>query len=551
MSGQAEPKTRRQVRGLALLHDPRRNKGTAFTERERDVLGLHGLLPGAVETIEQQLARALGHYNAKQDDLERYIYMTALSGTNETLFFRLLRDHIERLMPIVYTPTVGLACQQFGHIFRRTRGMYISIHDKGRVRELLDNWSESDVRVVVVTDGERILGLGDLGTNGMGIPVGKLCLYTACAGIAPKHTLPVTLDTGTNNEALLADPLYLGMRQPRMRGAEYDALVEEFVAAANDKWPGILIQFEDFAKQNSFRLLDVFRDRICTFNDDIQGTAAVTLAGIFSALRITGGRIEDQRILFLGAGGAAIGIADLVVTEVIETGVSIENARKNCWFVDSRGLVAKNREGLDVHKLPYAHDVAPASDLMTAIRAMKPTILIGVSGQGGSFHQEMIAEMARINERPIVLALSNPTSSAECTAEEAYRWSDGRAVYASGSPFDPVEVKGKTLVPGQGNNVYIFPGLGLGVIASRARHVTNSMFTAAARTLADIVSEADLAKGRIFPSLTDINDISLAIAVAVAEVAYENGLATVPRPDDLKAFIANEMYVPEYRIQAD
>lgn len=547
MSEQREPGAGRLKCGLDLLHDPRLNKGTAFTERERDQYGLHGLLPGAVETIEQQLARALGHYNAKQEDLERYIYMTALSGTNETLFFRLLRENIERLMPIVYTPTVGQACQQYGHIFRRTRGMYVSVRDRGRVRAILDNWPEDDVRVSVVTDGERILGLGDLGTNGMGIPIGKLCLYTACAGIAPTKTLPVTFDTGTSNEELLHDPLYLGLRKQRIRGTEYDELIEEFVAAANDKWPGILIQFEDFAKQNSFRLLDLFRDRICTFNDDIQGTASVTLAGIFSALRITGGRIEDQRFLFLGAGGAAIGIADLIVSDIVEAGIAKEDARKNCWFVDSRGLVVRSREGLDAHKVRFAHDVPPLPDLLAAIRAMKPTILIGVSGQGGSFKQEMVAEMARINDRPIVLALSNPTSSAECTAEDAYRWSEGRAVYASGSPFDPVELNGKTLVPGQGNNVYIFPGLGLGVIAVHARHVTDAMFAAAARTLADIVSEVDLAKGRIFPSLTEINEISLAIAVAVAEVAYESGLASVPRPDDLKAFIAKEMYVPEYR----
>ncbi|NNE09864.1 MAG: NAD-dependent malic enzyme [Gemmatimonadetes bacterium] len=551
MTGKTEQAPTRQKHGLELLHDPRLNKGTAFTERERDILGLHGLLPGAYETMEQQLARALEHFEAKQEDLERYIYMTALSGTNETLFFRLLREHIERLMPIVYTPTVGQACQQYGHIFRRTRGMYVSIRHKGRVREILDNWPESDVRVAVVTDGERILGLGDLGTNGMGIPIGKLCLYTACAGIAPSKTLPVTFDTGTGNDELMHDTLYLGIREPRIRGAAYDELIEEFVAAANDKWPGILIQFEDFAKQNSFRLLNHFRDRICTFNDDIQGTASVTLAGIFSALRITGGRIEDQRILFLGAGGAAIGIGDLVVSDVMKTGVAQEAARRNCWFVDSHGLVEKSREGLDGHKLRFAHDMPPLPDLMSAIRAMKPTILIGVSGQGGAFTQEMIAEMAAINERPIVLALSNPTSAAECTAEQAYRWSDGRAVYASGSPFDPVEVNGTTLVPGQGNNVYIFPGLGLGVISIRARHVTDAMFAAAARTLADIVSEEDLAKGRIFPPLTDINEISLAIAVAVAEVAFESGLATVPRPADLKAFIEAEMYVPEYRIQVD
>jgi malate dehydrogenase (oxaloacetate-decarboxylating)(NADP+) len=534
-------------RGTDLLHEPLLNKGTAFTERERNLYGLRGLLPARVDTIEEQVQRTLENYNAKPNDLERYIYLTALHDRNETLFYRVLIDNLEEMMPIVYTPTVGRACQLYGHLFRRTRGMFLSSLDRGNIRAILDNWPSDRVRVIVVTDGERILGLGDLGANGMGIPVGKLSLYSACAGIHPACALPVTLDVGTNNDEMLDDPLYLGTRRRRLRGEAYDELVEEFVTAAVAKWPRVLIQFEDFANINSFRLLEKYRNRICTFNDDIQGTAAVTLAGLYSALRITGERLSDQRLLFLGAGGAGIGIGDLIVSAMREEGLSELDARSRCWFVDSGGLVVMSRTDLQPHKLRFAHDLEPLPDLLSAVRKMKPTGIIGASGRGGSFAREIVEEMARMNDRPIVFALSNPTSMAECTAEMAYQWSGGRAIYASGSPFDPVEIDGKTLIPGQGNNAYIFPGLGLGVVASGAKHVTDEMFAAAARSLAHTVSDQDLERARIFPSLQKIREVSLSIAAAVARVAYEKGLAAVPEPEDLTGFIRDEMFEPNYQ----
>ena len=542
----APHRTIETLEGAQLLHDPRRNKGTAFTERERTALHLRGLLPPRVDTMDEQVLRVMENYQHKTDDLEKFIQLTALHDRNETLFYRVLLDHIEEMMPIVYTPVVGKACQLFGHIFRRPRGLFISALDKGSMGEVLHNWEEDDVRVIVVTDGERILGLGDLGANGMGIPIGKLTLYSACAGVQPDYTLPVTLDVGTDNEELLKDPLYLGIRHHRHRGQEYDALVEEFIVAANERWPGVLIQFEDFANLNSFRLLEKYRNRICTFNDDIQGTAAVTLAGLLSALRITGGAVADQRVLFLGAGSAGVGIAQLVVSTLRRAGVPEDEAKRRCWFVDSRGLVVRSRADLEPHKREFAHEAEALPDLLAAIRTVRPTAIIGVSGRPGSFPRETIEEMARINQRPIVFALSNPTSKAECTAEQAYAWSEGRAIYASGSPFPPVRFGGRTFVPGQANNAYVFPGVGLGVIACRAAHVTDEMLAAAAHALAREVSESDLAGGCLFPPLAKIRDTSLEIAAAVAQVAYEQDLATVPEPEDLRAFLRDEMYQPVY-----
>jgi malate dehydrogenase (oxaloacetate-decarboxylating)(NADP+) len=534
-------------RGLDLLHDPRTNKGTAFTERERDRLGLRGLLPPRVDTMEEQLERVMENYSAKPNDLEKFIHLTALQDRNETLFYRLLLDHVDEMMPIVYTPTVGRACQRFGHIWRRARGMYLSIEDAGRVGEILGNWPDVDPRVIVVTDGARILGLGDLGANGMGIPIGKLTLYTVCAGVRPDYTLPITLDVGTDNEELLCDPLYLGIRQRRHRGADYDAFVEEFVRAADQRWPGVLIQFEDFANLNSFRLLEKYRDSVCTFNDDIQGTAAVTLAGILSALRITGQPLEEQRLLFLGAGSAGVGIARLVTAAMMARGVPERAARLRSWFVDSKGLVVANRPDLQEHKREFAHDREAVPDLMTAIELHRPTALIGASGRPGSFTKPMIEAMAHFHQRPMIFALSNPTSQAECTPEEAYAWSDGRAIYASGSPFPPVHFRDKTFVPGQGNNAYVFPGVGLGVMATRAEHVTDTMLAAAAEALAHDVSEKDLAQGCLFPPLSRIRETSLKVATAVAREAYALGLARVPEPDDLEGFLRAEMYQPEYR----
>ncbi|HSD09992.1 MAG TPA: NAD-dependent malic enzyme [Candidatus Binatia bacterium] len=533
-------------RGIALLRDPLLNKGTAFTEAERVALGLQGLLPPRVFTIEEQVGRVLENYRRKDSDLERYIYLVSLQDRNETLFYRLLTEYLEEMMPIVYTPTVGQACQQFGHLFRRTRGLYVSHADRGKVAASIGNWPQKDVRVVVMTDGERILGLGDQGAGGMGIPIGKLSLYTACAGISPATCLPVMLDVGTDNEALLADPLYMGLRQHRVRGEDFVSFVSEFMTAARAAWPKVLIQFEDFANTTAFPLLKQWRDRACTFNDDIQGTAAVALAGVFSALRLTKKSLRDQKILFLGAGEAGIGIGDLIGAALVDEGLELEDARGRCWFVDSKGLVVRSREDLAEHKLRYAHDFRQISDLLGAVQALEPTALIGVSTIAKSFNRQVIETMSRLNERPIIFALSNPTSKSECTAEEAYGWSKGKAIFASGSPFPSFRYEGKMIVPGQGNNAYIFPGVGLGVVASQAKHVTDRMFSQAAKTLAQQTSEADLGMGRIYPSLTRIRDVSAAIGAAVAEVAFEDGLAGVARPDNVLEFVKSKTWAPRY-----
>jgi malate dehydrogenase (oxaloacetate-decarboxylating)(NADP+) len=533
-------------RGADLLHDPMVNKGTAFTEVERDALGLRGLLPPRVSTQAQQVTRVLENLRRKESDIEKYIFLVSLQDRNENLFYRVVMDNLDEMMPIIYTPTVGQGCQEFGHIFRHSRGLYISFKDRGHVREILQHWPFRDVRIIVVTDGERILGLGDLGANGMGIPVGKLSLYTACAGIHPTQCLPVTLDVGTNNEALLKDPLYIGLPSPRLRGAAYDELVEEFFAGAQEVFPKACIQLEDFGNANAFRLLHHYKDRACTFDDDIQGTAGVTLAGLYSALRITGNRLSDQKVLFLGAGEAGIGIGDLIVTGLVAEGMPEAEARLRCWFVDSKGLVVKSRTDLVEHKLPYAHDHAPAAGFLQAVESLRPTAVIGVSGMPRTFTQPVVEAMARLNRRPIIFALSNPTSKAECTAEEAYQWSEGRAIFASGSPFKPVAYNGKTFVPGQGNNAYVFPGVGLGVIASQATRVTNEMFFAAAKTLAGMVTDQDYEQGRIYPDLKRIREVSAAIAVAVAEVVYRRGLTTMKRPADLQALVKAQMYDPTY-----
>ena len=534
------------INGVDLLHDPKLNKGTAFTEEERDKLALRGLLPPRIFTGEEQSKRILENFHNKTDDLEKYIYMVALQDRNETLFYRTVIDNIEEIMPIIYTPVVGKACQLFGHIWRRPRGLYLTLNDKGRIAEVLRNWPMKKVGIIVVTDGERILGLGDLGANGMGIPIGKLALYTACAGVHPSLCLPITIDVGTNNEELLNDPLYIGLLQTRLRGEVYDELIDEFIWAVQDVFPGALIQFEDFSNQNAFRLLRKYQDQVCTFNDDIQGTASVTLAGIYSAIRITGQMLTDQKILFQGAGEAGVGIANLIVSALEAEGMSHDEAKRKCWLVDSKGLVVKSRDNLQDHKLTYAHDHKRVSSLISAMETLKPTILIGVSGQPQTFTQSIVEAMGKINEQPVIFALSNPTSKAECTAEQAYSWTNGRAIFASGSPFDPVTLNGKTYVPGQGNNAYVFPGLGLGIIESGARHVTNEMFFAAAKALAKEVSEDDLAKGSVYPPLPQIRDVSAVIASVVAEVAYERGLATVERPDDLLDYMKSRQYQPDY-----
>jgi malate dehydrogenase (oxaloacetate-decarboxylating)(NADP+) len=533
-------------RGADILHDPILNKGTAFTEQERNALGLLGLLPARPSTQDRQVMRVLENLRRKTTDIEKYIFLVSLQDRQENLFYRVVMDNLDEMMPIIYTPTVGQGCIEFGHIFRRPRGLYISFKDRGRVREILRNWPYEDVRIIVVTDGERILGLGDLGANGMGIPVGKLSLYTACAGIHPAQCLPVMLDCGTNNETLLADPLYIGLPERRLRGEAYDELVEEFVTGVQEIFPKACIQLEDFGNANAFRLLHKYKDRALTFDDDIQGTAGVTLAGLYSALAITRNRLSDHKFLFLGAGEAGIGIGDLIVTGLAAEGMPEADARRRCWFVDSKGLVVKSRTDLVHHKLPYAHDHAFLKDFLEAVEAIRPTAIIGVSGMPRTFTRPVVEAMARINPLPIIFALSNPTSKSECTAEEAYAWTDGRAIFASGSPFPPVTHKGKTFVPGQGNNAYIFPGVGLGVIASEATRVTNEMFFAAARTLAGMVTPEDYAKGRIYPGLERIREVSAAIAVAVAEVAFRQGLTKMDRPDDLLAHVKSQMYDPTH-----
>ena len=547
MPARAKPSSRPsdQPRGMALLRDPLLNKGTAFTEAERDALGLRGLLPAHVLSMDEQVARVMTNLRDLPSDLEKYVALNTLLDRSEALFFRVVCDNIDEIQPLIYTPTVGLACQRFGLIFQRPRGMFIGANDRGRIAELLANWPHP-AKLIVVTDGERILGLGDLGAHGMGIPVGKLSLYSACAGIRPEYCLPVMLDVGTNNEDLLNDRYYIGLRQKRLTGAAYDEFVDEFITAARDAFPGVLIQFEDFANHSAFRLLHKYRDELNVFNDDIQGTAAVALAGLFSALRVNGGKLADQRVLFLGAGEAATGIADLVVSAMMAEGLSEADALRRNWLVDSRGLVVKNRENLTDHKLRYAHDHAPVDDFLSAIRTLKPTAIIGVAAVGGAFTAEVLQTMAEINDRPVVFALSNPTSKAECTAEEAYRHTDGRALFACGSPFDPVRFDGKTFVPRQGNNSYIFPGVGLGATAIGSRLITDEMFMAAAHTLAYLVTPEDIEQGSLYPALPRIREASAHIAVAVAEVAYRRGLATVPRPNDMMRFIESQMYDPQY-----
>ena len=535
-----------QHRGVKILHDPIRNKGTAFTEADREALNLTGLLPPRVHSPAEQELRVLGNIRSLPTDLDRYLYLIALQDRNEMLFYRVVMNNIEEMMPLIYTPTVGRACQEFQHIFRKPRGFYISSREKGRIREVLQNWPHKNARIIVITDGERILGLGDLGAQGMGIPIGKLALYSACAGIHPTECLPVMLDVGTNNESLLNDPLYNGLEQRRLRGEKFDELVDEFIVAAREVFPGVLIQFEDFGNINAFRLLKKYRDKVNCFNDDIQGTGAVALSGIIGALRITGGKLSEQRLLFLGAGEAGIGTADSFVAALVEEGIPVDKARDQCWFVDTQGLLTSNRDNIAIHKQRYARDQPSIDNFLDAVNTLKPTAILGLSGQPGSFPKEVIEAMAKINKRPIIFALSNPTSKAECTAEEAYRWSNGRAIFASGSPFDAVKFKNKTHVPGQGNNVYIFPGVGLGAIVSKSRRVTDEMFLAASHSLAKQVSEEDLSRGSVYPPLSRIREVCALIAYEVAKIAWEQGLADCEEPEDIMAEIRKHMFLPIY-----
>lgn len=539
------PRLAPRDRGAELLFHPSTNKGTAFSEDERRRLGLRGLLPPRVSTLTQQQERVLEGVRRKGFDIERYIALRALQDRNERLFYRTLIDNIDELMPLVYTPTVGQACKEFAHIFRRPRGLYVTASDRGEIRQVLGNWPEPDVRTVVVTDGQRILGLGDLGANGMGIPIGKLALYTACAGIPPQHCLPIMLDVGTDNEELRSDPLYLGVPSPRVTGDEYLALVDELVGSLDERWPGVLIQFEDFSTANAYRLLERYRASYLCFNDDIQGTAAVGLAGLIASTRLSGLELEELRVMFLGAGAAATGIADLLVEALVEAGLDRMEALERISLIDSQGLVVRSRQHIAPHKERFAR-ADRALDLLDAVRSIEPHALIGATGVPGTFGREVVEAMAAINERPTIFALSNPTSNAEATAEQVYAWSGGRAIFASGSPFGPVQYDGRLFRPGQGNNAYVFPGVGLGVVSCRAREVTGRMFLAAARSLAAQVGEAQLEQGAIYPPLNEIRDISLNVASAVAEQAYAERVAELARPDDLRATIAEAMYDPRY-----
>jgi malate dehydrogenase (oxaloacetate-decarboxylating)(NADP+) len=533
-------------RGVKILHDPVRNKGTAFTEAERDSLGLRGLLPPRVCTVAEQETRVMGNLRSKATDLERYLFLVSLQDRNETLFYRVVINNIEEIMPLIYTPTVGKACQQFNHIYRRPRGLYITLRERGRVRDILRNWPHADARVIVVTDGERILGLGDLGAAGMGIPIGKLSLYTACAGIHPTHCLPVMLDVGTNNEAFLTDPLYLGLEQYRERGPAYDELVDEFIQAAREVFPNALVQLEDFGNSNAFRLLAKYRDQLCLFDDDIQGTGAVALSGLLGALRITGGALADQRVLFYGAGQAGIGIANTIVAAMTEQGLTSEQAHARCSMFDSQGLLSAERTHIPSQKLPYAHSHPAITDFAEAVRSLQPTAIMGCAGQAGVFSEDVVKAMSEFNERPIVFALSNPTANSECSAEQAYDWSEGRAIFASGSPFQPVQRGNRILVPGQGNNAYIFPGVGMGAVVSGTSRITDEMFLAAARVLAEQVDNADLDLGRVYPSLARIREVSALIAAEIAAIAYRGGLARNPEPEDILATVREHMFQPVY-----
>ncbi|CAN1240941.1 NADP-dependent malic enzyme [Linum perenne] len=536
---------------VSVARDPRHNKGLAFTENERDAHYLRGLLPPVVLSQQLQEKKLMNSIRQYQLPIQKYMAMMELEERNERLFYKLLIDNVEELLPVVYTPTVGEACQKYGSIFRRPQGLYISLKEKGRVLDVLKNWPERSIQVIVVTDGERILGLGDLGTQGMGIPVGKLSLYTALGGIRPSACLPITIDVGTNNETLLNDEFYIGLRQRRARGQEYSELLHEFMTAVKQIYgEKVLIQFEDFANHNAFELLEKYKTTHLVFNDDIQGTASVVLSGVVASLKLLGGTLADHKFLFLGAGEAGTGIAELIALEMSKrTNTPLEECRKRIYLVDSKGLIVKSRlESLQNFKKPWAHEHEPVKNLLDAVHALKPTVLIGASGMGKTFTKEVVEAMSSFNEKPLIMALSNPTSQAECTAEEAYSWSKGKAIFASGSPFDPVEYEGKVFVPGQGNNAYIFPGFGLGVVMSGAIRVHDDMLLAASEALAAQVTDEEYGKGLIYPPFTKIRKISAEIAAKVAAKAYELGLASrLPRPADLVKYAESCMYSPVYR----
>jgi len=530
-------------RGIDVLRDKRLNRSIAFGRRERDRLGLRGLLPYVVATDRQMIDRVMVNLERLPRDIDRYMLLSSLQERNERLFYQTVIEHIDRILPLIYTPTVGEACAEFSHIARDPKGLFLTPADRGKIRRILRNWPRQDIKVIVVTDGQRILGLGDLGANGMGIPIGKLVLYSACAGIDPRACLPVTLDVGTNNDALRNDVLYLGYPRRRLEGKPYFAFVDEFMTAAHAQFPDALIQFEDFLTPNAYALLNKYRQRVLCFNDDIQGTAAVALAGVYASTRISRLRFADLRIMFLGAGSAATGIADLMTSAFVDEGLSVDQARERLSFVDVNGLLVKSRRDLMPHNLPYARVGDPLS-FVAAIETIHPHVLIGATGAPGAFTKEVIERMCASTPRPAIFALSNPTSKAECTAAQVYTWSGGRAIFASGSPFAPVAYGGTTFRPAQGNNAYVFPGIGLGAVACRAKQLPDELFLTAARALAGLVRQSHLDQGSLYPPLKDIRQVSLSIAVEVATKAYEMGLARARRRRSIRRHIEAIMYLP-------
>jgi malate dehydrogenase (oxaloacetate-decarboxylating)(NADP+) len=536
--------------GIELLHDPSLNKSTGFTEAEKQALGLVGLVPDVTETEELQLRRVMMQLGQKNTDLDRYIYLMNLLDNDETLFYRTVMSDPARFLPIVYDPTIGEACLKFGHIYRQARGMYLSITRRGKVKEILNNWPQKDVRFICVTDGGRILGLGDLGANGAGIPIGKLQLYTACAGVPPQYLLPMYLDAGTNNEQYLNDPLYLGLRKTRPSTEELFSFVDEFVEAVQEVFPQCCIHFEDWTGADAVHLLQRYRDKYCVYNDDVQGTAGITLAGMINAAKLKGTKLKDEKYLFLGAGSAGIGLANLLSSALVAQGMSLKEAQSRVYMFDVNGLLEASRRDLLDFQKPYAHQHAPTRDFAAAIESIRPTTIIGVSTIGGAFTQKVIESMSNINERPVILALSNPTEHAECTAEQAYTWSKGKAIYAAGVQFAPVHYNGQTFVPGQANNFYIFPAVGMTIFATQAKRVTDEMFIEAGQAVADQVPSELLKQGLLYPLQSNILETEIQTAARVAKLVFDSGLARVARPTDMVAFIREHVYKPEYSNEA-
>lgn len=534
-------------RGVDILHDPTLNKSTAFTEAERQALGLVGLVPDVTESEDIQLRRVLQQLGHKNTDLDRYIYLVNLLDHDETLFYRTIMSDPARFLPIVYDPTIGEACLKFGHIFRGPRGMYLSIKRRGTVKDVLRNWPVKDVRFICVTDGGRILGLGDLGANGMGIPIGKLQLYTAAAGVPPEGLLPMYLDAGTNNEQYLNDPLYLGLREARPSTADLYSFVDEFVEAVQEVFPKCCIHFEDWTGVDAVHLLQRYRDHYCVYNDDVQGTAGITLAGMINATKLKGTQLKDEKYLFLGAGSAGIGLANLLCSALVAEGMTLADAQSRVHMFDVNGLLELTRSDLVDFQKPYAHPHPPTKDFVAAIKSIEPTTIIGVSTIGGAFTQQVVETMTQVNERPVILALSNPTEHAECSAEQAYTWSKGRAIFAAGVQFPPVHLDGQTFLPGQANNFYIFPAVGMAIYATQAKRVSDEMFIEAARAVADQVPDALLKQGLLYPPQANILETEIKTAVRVAKLVFDSGLARVDRPIDMEAFIRSHVYQPEYQ----